>query len=66
MIFITILSPILDSATAVIMTALEAIKGKLAIKVAEYNEYISKIGTEEDPHIIGFSIPKEKDDYEDE
>lgn len=67
MIFITILSPILDSVAAVIITALEVIKGKLSVKVAEYNKQISKIGlNEENSHIIGFSIPTEEDGYEDD
>lgn len=67
MIFITILSPILDSVTAVIMTILEVIKGKLSIKVAEYNNQISKIGLDEEKtQVIGFSIPTEQDGYEDD
>lgn len=49
------------------MTALEVIKGKLSVKVANYNNQISKINlTEENPHIIGFSIPTEEDGYEDD
>ena len=43
-IFATAIAPILDSATAVILTGLEAIKGKLSVKVAEYNYQIQKIG----------------------
>lgn len=36
-IFATAIAPILDSATTVILTGLEAIKGKWSVKVAEYN-----------------------------
>lgn len=64
MIFATTVAPILDSVTAVIMTGLEAIKGKCAVKVAEYNDQISKIGTEETQAVaMGFQIPIEEDDY---
>lgn len=64
MIFATTIAPILDSVATVIMTGLEAIKGKCAVKVAEYNDQISRIGTEEAPVVaVGFQIPTEEDDY---
>lgn len=51
------------------MTGLEAIKGKYAIKVAEYNSEIAKTGTIEDTTglaAIGFQIPSEEDEYYEE
>ena len=44
MIFATTIAPILDSAAAVIMTGLEAIKGKWTVKITEYNYQIQKLG----------------------
>lgn len=66
MIFATTIAPILDSIASVIMTSLEAIKGKCAIKVAEYNNQISKVGdAPTQTNAIGFVLPTEEDDYED-
>ena len=63
-IFATTIAPILDSAAAVIMTGLEAIKGKWSVKIAEYNYQIQKLGDEPtSSRIIGFAAPVEKDDY---
>ena len=60
--------PILDAITVVIVSALEVIKGKLAVKVAEYNYQISKIDDKDSQpgRAIGFSIPTEEDDYEED
>ena len=67
MIFATAIAPILDSATTVILTGLEAIKGKCSVKVAEYNYQIQKIGDEPSPtRVIGFAAPVEEDDYGEE
>ena len=64
MIFATAIAPILDSATTVIMTGLEAIKGKWTVKITEYNYQIQKLGDEPtSSRIIGFAAPVEKDDY---
>ena len=64
MIFATTIAPILDSAAAVIMTGLEAIKGKWTVKITEYNYQIQKLGDESTPpRVIGFAPPVEKDDY---
>lgn len=49
------------------MTGLEVIKGCWAEKIAQYNYQISKIGNE--PQItrtIGFAVPTEEDDYEED
>lgn len=52
------------------MTGLEAIKGKYAIKVAEYNNEIVNVGGSVDNSsgvAIGFQIPtEEEEDYEDD
>ena len=66
MIFATTIAPILDSATAVIMTGLEAIKGKWTVKITEYNCQIQKFGDEPvSPRIVGFAPPAEEDEKDD-
>ena len=62
--FITVISPILDSLTALVISFLEVLKGKLAVKVSEYNYQISNIGEEPTMNKIGFSAPIEEDDKE--
>lgn len=68
MLFATVISPILDYLVALIAAALETAKGKMALKVAEYNAKITKL--EEEPETatnpIGFAIPEEEDDYDEE
>ena len=68
MIFATVIAPILDSLTTVIMTGLEIIKGKWTLKVAEYNCQIQKMGLEpeEGSRVIGFVVPTEEDEYGEE
>lgn len=69
MIFIIVISPILEEITAIIVSALEVIRGKCSVKVAEYNHQISNIGKESTDKIrqIGFEIPStEEDDYEED
>lgn len=64
-IFATTIAPILDSAASVIMTGLEAIKGKWSVKITEYNYQIQKMGDDEpQTRVIGFAAPTEEDDYE--
>ena len=66
MIFATTIAPILDSAAAVIMTGLEAIKGKWTVKITEYNYQIQKLGDESTPvRAIGFAAPVEEDGKDD-
>ena len=66
-IFATTIAPILDSAAAVVMTGLEAIKGKLTDKITEYNYQIQKLGDEPtSSRVIGFAAPVEEDDYEED
>ena len=65
MIFATAVAPILDSAAAVIMTGLEVIKGKLTLKITEYNYQIQNMGDEStSSRVIGFVAPAEEEDYE--
>lgn len=67
MIFATVIAPILDSLTTVLMTGLEIIKGKYTLKIAEYNSQIQKLGYEpEDSRVIGFVVPTEEDEYGEE
>ena len=66
-IFATTIVPILDSMASVIITGLEAVKGKWSIKIAEYNYKIQKLGDEPiSTRVIGFTAPTEEDDYEDD
>jgi hypothetical protein len=49
--------PLIESITAILLTALEALKGYFGIKVAKYNSQIRQITTiEEEPNtpLIGF------------
>ena len=68
MLFATVISPILDYVVALIAAALETAKGKMALKVAEYNAKITKLEEEPDTtaNPIGFTIPEEEDDYDEE
>ena len=64
MIFATAIAPIVESTAAVIMTGLEAIKGKWSVKIAEYNYQIQKMGNEPtESRVIGFALPTEEDEY---
>lgn len=52
-------------------TFLELVKGKLTLKIAEYNSQIEKLATDAKTsvHAVGFAIPnieeEEDDEYED-
>ena len=50
------------------MTFFEMIKGRMAVKVAEYNNEISLIGEEPvNSYVIGFQAPDpEEDEYEED
>ena len=69
MIFIIVISPVLEEIVAIIVSALQVIRGKCSLKLAEYNHQISNIGKEPVDKIrqIGFEIPStEEDDYEED
>ena len=46
MIFVIVISPVLEEISAIIVSALEIIRGKCSVKVAEYKHQISNIGKE--------------------
>ena len=52
-----------------VCTIFEEVKAKHGLKIAEYNHKISTIGLDNDrraAHPIGFQIPEEDDDYEED
>jgi hypothetical protein len=62
MIMVQVLFPLMDGITAVILSALEALKGYFGMKVSEYNIKIRKMTIEEDvPEMrpIGFAFEEE-------
>ena len=62
-----ILMPVLDGFIGLICTILESGKVKYGLKISEYNHKISQVGTAEKvAYPIGFQIPKEDDESEDE
>ena len=66
-IFIAFIYPIGDSLSDLIITFLEMVKGKLAVKLAEYNTQIEKLQNQEQQNTqaIGFTIPENKEEDED-
>ncbi len=66
-IFIAFIYPIGDSLSGLIITFLEMVKGKLAVKLAEYNTQIEKLQNQEQQNTqaIGFTIPENKEEDED-
>lgn len=68
MLFAAAALPIVDGMVSVALSFMEVLKGKCAVKVAEYNYQISKMDDEptQETHVIGFQVPTEEDDYEDD
>lgn len=66
-IFIAFIYPIGDSLSGLIITFLEMVKGKLAVKLAEYNTQIEKLQNQEQQNtqVIGFTIPEHREEDED-
>lgn len=66
-IFIAFIYPIGDSLSGLIITFLEMVKGKLAVKLAEYNTQIEKLQNQEQQNTqaIGFTIPENKEEDKD-
>jgi hypothetical protein len=60
--------PILESISILIVSLLEIPKGKCAVKVAEYNQQISKLGDEDEipKRLIGFQISEAEEEDEEE
>jgi hypothetical protein len=58
--------PLIDGIAAMLLTALEALKGYFGIKVAEYNSQIRKIAIEDEDDKpkcrIGFTTEEEEDE----
>ena len=57
--------PILDKMLEIILTYLEMVKGKITVKITELKCQIEKLQDEEEEtpkNIIGFVVPEEKDD----
>ncbi len=70
--FVTVIMPILEQVTQIILTLLELIKGKLMIPITKINNTINNIneGEPTKSHPIGFAaafdVVAESEDYEDE
>ena len=57
--------PVLDKMLEIILTYLEMVKGKITVKITELKCQIEKLQDEEEEtpkNIIGFVVPEEKDD----
>ena len=69
--FITMLIPILEEITQIILALLEWVKGKIMLPVTKLNKNIQKIAGDEEmsskSHPVGFAAAiAENEDYEDE
>ena len=67
-IFIAFLYPIGDSLVGLLTTFLELVKGKITLKIAEYNSQIEKLAAEQEivTPIVGFAIPNIEEEEDDE
>lgn len=67
-IFIAFLYPIGDSLVGLLTTFLELVKGKITLKIAEYNSQIEKLAAEQEivTPIVGFAIPNTEEEEEDD
>lgn len=66
MLIVDVVQPIIEQITAVICTALEAIKGKFTYKVQKINADIKKIEYPEDiEYPMGFQVSTDDDYYDD-
>ena len=64
---VQVLFPLMDGITAVILSALEALKGYFGMKVSEYNMKIRKMTLQDDVpemHPIGFTFEEEDEPNE--
>ena len=64
MIMVQALFPLIDGVTALVLSALEALKGYFGLKVAELNVRIRKITEEDEPkkRPIGFAREEKEDE----
>lgn len=69
-IFVLLISPIIESFCSLILTGMELVKGNWTLKITKINSQIRKIDLEypnEPPqNKIGFEIPIEEEEYYDE
>lgn len=68
-IFIELIIPVIEALTIVIVTALEAAKGKLNMTISKYNIQIQKMAEELEPentHAIGFVVQNNEPEEEEE
>ena len=69
--FVTIIIPVLEEISQIIITLLELVKGKITIPITKMNSTIKKIANEEEPYetrAIGFtsSFDEEEDETDED
>ena len=69
-VFVLLVSPVLESLCTLILTGMELLKGKWTLKITKINSQIRKISLEypdEPPsNPIGFVIPGKEEEYDDD
>lgn len=69
-VFVLLVSPIVEGLCTLLLTGMEVLKGKWTLKITKINSQIRQISLEypdEPPHHqIGFVIPSEEEYYEDD
>ena len=68
MLFTSFISPILDSIVSLIIAAIEVLKSKCGLKITTHNHQMDLINNTEEcqSHVIGFAIPTEEDDEDED
>lgn len=61
-IFVSFIQPLCDSILSLILTGIEALKAKISIKIAQYNEKIHKSQNLDDMRQIGFVCEEDAND----
>lgn len=65
--FVEIILPILEQLSAVLVSWLEVVKGKATVHITCMNDEIQKMGLPEtSTHVIGFHIPQDEEEEDDE
>lgn len=65
--FVEIILPILEQLSAVLVSWLEVTKGKATVHITRMNDEIQKMGLPEtSTHVIGFHIPQDEEEEDDE
>lgn len=66
-VFIQWVTPLGDSLIELIVTAFEALKGRLGVTISRFNKAISDISEGEiETHVIGFQVDNEPEEEEDD